>query len=551
MSNSPQSSLELFNFLKESIDDELVTSTDPANLRYFLYARKSTQGEDRQERSIPDQIKDCMDRSVIPKKLRVVQVIEEKWSAKEPDTRVKFRSMIDAIKAGKADGIISWHPDRLSRNMKEAGEIIDLVDKGIIKDLQFATSNFENTPTGKMLLGMSFVLSKQYSEHLSESVTRGNRRVTESGACLAKFKHGYFMSEDRKLFPDGDNFLIIKRAFEKRLNGETQLDIAKWLNTTPYRLRRYLKDPAPYKWDNDAVSKMLRDPTYVGVLKYGKHLVHLKDHYEFEPLISVDDFMKINKVSDLRSSKLASAVMVKNPRTTKAKLLRGMVKCGYCDKPFSSSITSKKLKDGTKYYYYYKCETLTCPFHNRSIRARVILNMIIDFFNAYQFTTRSNYEAHISRVKETNRKKAHNITSKIASLVKTIELKERDYEKARRTVADNSALSRHYDLDSMADELERLNTLLNRNVARRKALNSSVPTYEKYLELLSTASETIPKIHDIELMNNLIKYFFSNFIVKAEGVGKQQRYDIEYKLKEPWDGFLKSNDFVLGRGDRT
>ncbi len=201
MSNSPQSSLELFNFLKESVDDELGISVDPAKLRYFLYARKSTQGEDRQERSIPDQVKDCMDRSVIPKGLTVVRVIEESQSAKEPDTRGKFRKMIDDIKAGKADGIISWHPDRLSRNMKEAGEIIDLVDKGVIKDLQFATSSFENTPTGKMLLGMSFVLSKQYSEHLSESVTRGNRRVTESGACLAKFKHGYFLREIASYFP--------------------------------------------------------------------------------------------------------------------------------------------------------------------------------------------------------------------------------------------------------------------------------------------------------------------------------------------------------------
>jgi|JI10StandDraft_1071094.scaffolds.fasta_scaffold125674_2 DNA invertase Pin-like site-specific DNA recombinase len=551
MSNSPKTSIELFSFLKETIDDELVSSINPANLRYFLYARKSTYDDERQERSIPDQVRDCMDRTVVPKNLKVVGVIEEKCSAKEPDVRTEFRKMLNAIIAGKADGIISWHPDRLSRNMKEAGEIIDLVDKGVIKDLQFATSNFENTPTGKMLLGMSFVLSKQYSEHLSESVTRGNRRMTESGACLAKFKHGYFMSEDRKLFPDGDNYLIVKRAFEKRLNGETQLDIAKWLNTTPYRLRHYRKDPQSYKWDNDAVSKMLRDPTYAGVLRYGKHLVHLRDHYEFEPLISVDDFMKINKVSDLRSSKLASAIMVKNPRTTKAKLLRGMVKCGYCDKPFSSSITSKKLKDGKKHYYYYKCETETCVFKNRSVRARVVLDMIIDFFNTYHFTTQNNYEVHVSRIKETNRKKARNIASKIASLVKTIELKEQNYEKTKKIITDNPALARHYDLDRMAEELERLNTLLNRNVALRKALNASIPTYEKYLELLGTASVTIPKIHDIELMNNLIKYFFSNFIVKAEGKGKQQRYEISYKLKEPWDGFLKSNDFVSGRGDRT
>ena len=122
---------------------------------------------------------DCMERVVKPAGLQVVAVIEERYSAKEPDTRPKFKAMINDIKAGKANGIISWHPDRLSRNLKEAGEIIDLVDKSVIRDLKFATSTFENTPTGKMTLGIFFVLSKQYSEHLSESVTRGNRRKTE------------------------------------------------------------------------------------------------------------------------------------------------------------------------------------------------------------------------------------------------------------------------------------------------------------------------------------------------------------------------------------
>src|SRR5579884_3714183 len=171
----------------EASEEEL----KPENLHYALYARKSTTDEKRQEKSIPDQIAECLERVVKPEHITLQDsdIIEENGSAKEPDIRPEFRKMINAVIAGKYDGIISYHPDRLARNMKEAGEIIDLLDKGIIKDLRFATSVFDNTPTGKMLLGISFVLSKQFSEHLSEMVIRGNKRKTIGGKFLRSFLH--------------------------------------------------------------------------------------------------------------------------------------------------------------------------------------------------------------------------------------------------------------------------------------------------------------------------------------------------------------------------
>jgi DNA invertase Pin-like site-specific DNA recombinase len=169
-------------------EESTVSEVNPRDLQYVLYARKSTTGEDRQEKSIDHQVTDCIETVVKPLgiNLGTADIIEERGSAKDPDIRPLFRQMIADLKTGKYQGLIAWHPDRLARNMKEAGEIIDLVDKKVIKDLQFATSRFENTPSGKMLLGISFVLSKQFSEHLSEQVSRGNRRKTEKGVGKSK-----------------------------------------------------------------------------------------------------------------------------------------------------------------------------------------------------------------------------------------------------------------------------------------------------------------------------------------------------------------------------
>ncbi len=548
---------QLLALLQGNSGTDTTNQIDEKNLKYVLYARKSTTGEERQERSIPDQIQDCMKSCVVPNNLNVVKVIQEKYSAKEPDTRVAFRAVLDDIKAGRYDGLIAWHPDRLSRNMKEAGEIIDLLDKGILKDLKFATLTFENNPTGKMLLGISFVLSKQYSEHLSESVARGNRHITEKGEFIGQLKHGYMISADRKLYPDGQNFTVIKRAFEKRVEGESQLDIMKWLNNTGYAVRRWQKDPEPFVWDKDAVHKLLRDPVYAGVLKYGKNLVDLMPLYDFEPAISVVDFLKINKTSSLYSSKLVSSMLVKNKETTRANYLRGIVYCGHCRKAFSSGITTKPLKDAQtkrRYIeerYYYRCETLTCPFRNKSVPSTKVTLHIYNYLIEHQFTTKDNYDYWTGEAKKKLSQTLKEMETRITSLSKTISLKEKEYQQTKDLIRNSPILQEHYDLKALTAEIKTLKTEQTRLVGDRKEAKEALPTYKKYLELMNGVSDILMEEEDGELKDSVVRVFFSNFTVTADSFEIKRGYNITHKLNEPFAGFVKSDNFVRGRGERT
>lgn len=541
---------DLFELLKGVYGHNDTAQLDTKNLRYVLYARKSTTDEERQERSIPDQIKDCVDKVILPNNLNLVgSPLQEKGSAKEPDIRPVFRQMIEDIKSGKIDGIISWHPDRLSRNMKEAGEIIDLLDKGILKDLQFATSTFENSPTGKMLLGISFVLSKQYSEHLSENIKRGNRRITEDGLFIGDMKHGYFI-RDGRLFPD-DHFILIKAAFQKRLDGETQENIAKTLNASSYRVRKKNKEPSLYRWDKDSVSKMLKDPVYAGVLKYGKNLVNLEEHYDFQPIVSVEEFMQINKVNDLRSSKILSSMLVRNDRDTLADLLRNKVICGFCNKTFSSGITTKELKAGTRYYYFYRCETDDCEFKNKGVRAKKIIEFAIDYLEQHHFTTESNYETFVADARAYVKTQNREVSSDIARLSKQIGNKDEEYKRAKNLIAGSPELKRHYDLDQIVAEKKELSSDLDKLKKQRTDLKQSIFTYEEYLELFGSIGVILRSTQDMNKLDQTLRKFFSNFTVKATGSGNQQRCDITVKLNEPFAGFVETGNFDHGRGDRT
>ena len=120
------------------------------SLRYVIYARKSTDVAEKQERSIGDQIGECKG---LADRLgpRWVEVIHEEKSAMVADKRPLFRAMLEKLRAGTIDGIIAWAPDRLARNMKEGGEIIDMLDHGVIKDIKFANGKCGSAKTSLIL----------------------------------------------------------------------------------------------------------------------------------------------------------------------------------------------------------------------------------------------------------------------------------------------------------------------------------------------------------------------------------------------------------------
>lgn len=525
---------------------------DTSTVRYALYARKSTPGEEKQASSIEDQLRDCLEKVVDPLKLNVVKIYQEDQSAKVSDAREAFREMVRDIQYGRIDGVISWHPDRLSRNMKEAGEIIDLVDRGQIRDLKFATFNFENTPAGKMLLGITFVVAKQYSEHLSESVGRGNKRAVEDGEFIGKFKHGYVIDTLRHFQPDPSSFVKIKRMFEMALEGKSQKDIRLWINKQDYKVQKRVgAEPVEHIWTKDNVSELLRDPHYAGVHKWGQTVVDLVKTYGFEPAIQVEDFFKINKIDSFESSRILVAQRPKSEDANiMAKLLNNLVLCGHCGKTFTSMLINKKDENKNIIHarYYYKCETQGCPMYGKSARAGYVLEEAQRFFETYLFVTKSNYKKYVENARKDLVKRNYTLDSLIARLKVEVTRQDEAYENAKELLAKQPEFAPHYDLDGYMAKLEEVRDSLSENIMKRKQTKDSIATFEEYLKLFNSTPVILGKIRDMEQMDIFLRSFFSNFTITATGKDFRQGSKVTYILKEPWDGFLKNGDFVLGAG---
>ena len=141
-------------------------------MRYIAYLRKSTEANERQALSIDAQRNEILNS--FPN-LNIIEWVKESKSAFEAENRPKFSAMMERIKAGEADGIVAWQPTRLLRNSMDAGQIAHYFSHGIIKDLLFVTTKFDNTPEGVKSLQYALADSQYYSANLSRDVKRGNR----------------------------------------------------------------------------------------------------------------------------------------------------------------------------------------------------------------------------------------------------------------------------------------------------------------------------------------------------------------------------------------
>src|SRR3989344_8226759 len=197
-------------------------------MKYILYARKSTEEDDRQILSIEAQLVELREYAA-KEKLEIVASLCEAKTAKEPG-RMKFAEMLSLLEKGKADGIISWHPDRLARNSVDGGKIIHFVDRGLIKSFKFPTFLFEATPQGLFILNIAFGQSKYFVDNLRENVKRGLRQKIRRGEWPGRPPVGYINNaKTRGIDVDSEKAPKVRKMFEMYATGSHTLhSLANW-----------------------------------------------------------------------------------------------------------------------------------------------------------------------------------------------------------------------------------------------------------------------------------------------------------------------------------
>ena len=325
-------------------------------IKYFLYARKSTEDEERQVMSIEAQLAELAEYAK-GENLFIAEKFIESKSAKKPGREV-FNEMIQKIYESKeAVGILAWHPDRLARNSVDGGQIIYLIDIGKIASLRFPTFWFEPTPQGLFMLQVAFGQSKYYSDNLSENVKRGIRQKLRRGEWPGLAPFGYINNpKTRNIEPDPVKSKIIKKAFEEYSQGKHTLkSLAERLSFWGV----VSKTGKPLC--KATLQRMLTNKVYIGLI------VHNGEAYEgkFEPIVSRATFEKVQEVLKNKAKPRHSKKRHYFPFT-------GLLKCGEC----GAAITAQWAHGNGGTYRYYRCTKRLGPCLQRYLREDLLVEQL-------------------------------------------------------------------------------------------------------------------------------------------------------------------------------
>lgn len=337
--------------------------TTQTPVKYCLYARKSTEQEDKQVLSIDSQIQE-MEKMARNEGLEIVATKKESHSAKEAGQRPVFNEIVEELRDGRFNGILTWAPDRIARNAGDLGRIVDLMDQQRLAEIRTFGQKFTNTPNDKFMLMILGSQAKLENDNKVINVKRGLRARCQMGLWPCTAPTGYLNSKnvDKRCHVEIDPVRapVIKQIFEKvACENYSGRMIYRWLNDIKFVTR----GNKPMTLGN--IYRTLRMTFYYGAFEY--------------PMGSGDWYNGIH--TPIITKELFDAVQTKIQVEKKKAYGREfaftrMLHCAYCGSGITAEEKIKELKDGGfNAHVYYRCTKMKnrdCP--NESVKESILID---------------------------------------------------------------------------------------------------------------------------------------------------------------------------------
>jgi site-specific DNA recombinase len=278
--------------------------------------------------------------------LEIIDIRRESHSAKDSGQRPVFKEILEDIRRDRFNGILTWAPDRLSRNAGDLGSVVDLMDEKHLVEIRTYGQQFRNSPNEKFLLMILCSQAKLENDNKSINVKRGLKTRVEMGLWPAPAPTGYLKEKrlDRKCetLIDPDRGHIIKKVFEK-------VAYEKWSGRKVYN---WLKFDLNFKTacgnknlTLGNIYMILQNHFYYGVFEYPKKSGNWYTG-KHEPLITKELF------DEVQTQVKSQVLRIENKEFAFTKLMT----CGLCGSGITADEKFKKQKNGNIHrYVYYGC----------------------------------------------------------------------------------------------------------------------------------------------------------------------------------------------------
>ena len=322
--------------------------------RAVIYQRVSSK--DQQDGFSPETQKECCYAWAERHKYEVVKCFEgEHESAKTDVNRKRFNQMLKFVKdmKNRIDAVIVYSTSRFSRaGIKSFSVVDELMERGI--PLFSATSSYDaRTVDGEMMQGFELLQARHDNAIKSKAVKDNGAKALRTGRWIQQVPRGYDMKTTRaeQIITVTDEGRLIQYAF--RIKADE--------NLTNEEVRERMKarglDISKQNWSN-----IFANIFYAG---YFSHNFLEGDIIKgpHEPLVSLDDFMKINGMLSKSHNK---GYDVK--RDKEYAPLLGSLRCPVCGGNLTASVSTKMKKKYGREVGYYVCSRKGCKCNASTIK---------------------------------------------------------------------------------------------------------------------------------------------------------------------------------------
>jgi site-specific DNA recombinase len=338
---------------------------------YFLYARKSTDVEDKQVLSIESQLSEL--RSLAQREgLEIAAEFIEKQSAKTPG-RPRFNEMVERIQRGEAQGVVCWKLDRLGRNPVDNGQVSWLLQQGAIQHIQTPEHSYYSKDSG-LLMAVEFGMATQYVRDLAYNTRRGLRAKARRGEYPGPARVGYINNPHTKRHDvDRRKAPIVVRAFELYAEGQSRFeDIANFFSDNGIRTGSRSGSGGGKAWSKNRAKRVLTDTFYYGDFEYAGEI----HHGTHTPIISKQLFDRVQAALETRGRRQKAH---KDPQA-----LCGLLRCGECGCSITAEAITKRQKNGNVHrYIYYRCTKKRGPCSQSYVREEVLNIQLSDLLSRF------------------------------------------------------------------------------------------------------------------------------------------------------------------------
>lgn len=335
-----------------------------------LYIRVSTERQVQEGYSVAAQ-KNNLKKFAMNNNFNIYSIYsDEGISGKNVKDRPEVKRLIKDIELGFIDVVLIYKFDRLTRNISDTEDFINLINKYGITIYTLSEGNVDvSNPHGRFVTRLKGAVAQLEREQTAERIKFAFVQKVKNGysLCCNTCSYGYNRKSGQKVMSiNQEEARVVRRIFRMYLDNYSFADIARLLNFEHIPTKKYGREVKKKDnngniisskiinsiWQPKTIKLILSNPTYVGKVRYG---INTKEYFEANGLHKAIVSQKMWNEVQQKLSKIKAVVHTNLPKDDV--YYCGTLVCGICGKKLTTSRTTRRiLRDGKQSLFNaYRC----------------------------------------------------------------------------------------------------------------------------------------------------------------------------------------------------